>query len=304
MKMFLKIWIAASVVILGILVFNSVTKAALEAENRVKVVSLNGGPKIMKAGSGEWAGLETDASLDSGDRIKTAKSETVEIAFAQDLKNMIRIEGDSDLTIAKISPYQIELLNGEVMAHIKKLPAKSTFEIKTPAGVCGARGTGWLTGFDGIRMTVRVFEDKVFLRGIEKSGELMTKELIINQRRQTALERFERPSPSRIERIAPQDMQRWNGWRDTVRERAKEEKAKETKDARDVKRPIDREPVGGARSKNNGSKFYRLDQKERTKSAERAVDRIIEKRESKDLRKTESRPSSGDSVSRVDDTGQ
>ena len=147
MKRLSIVWIIALTALLSVAAWS----------DEVKVAGLKGLPKIMKSGLAEWQDLQPEAIVNSGDRIRTLKGESVEIAFTQDMANMVSIEEDSDVVIAKTDPSQIELLSGEVMSHIKKLPAESTFAIKTPAGVCGARGTGWKTGFKESRMAVKTF---------------------------------------------------------------------------------------------------------------------------------------------------
>ena len=117
------------------------------AENQAKIFYVKGKPNIMKEGLPNWKACKTGMQIDNGDRIKTEKGEAVEISFLEDKSNIVRIEENTDAYIRKcVAPYRIELLNGAAMALIKKLPKGSTFEIATPVGLSGARGTGWNPG--------------------------------------------------------------------------------------------------------------------------------------------------------------
>ena len=118
--------------------------AALGAECQSEVVTVTGEPKMMREGADAWTVCAAGMALGNGDRVKTGRNESVDIMYFSDKRNIVMIGENSDVVVVKdAAPCAIALLSGEAMALIKNLPKGSTFEIKTPAGISGARGTGW-----------------------------------------------------------------------------------------------------------------------------------------------------------------
>ncbi|MFA6610369.1 MAG: FecR domain-containing protein, partial [Candidatus Omnitrophota bacterium] len=123
---------------------------AAESIDACKIVHVKGEPKMMKAGSSDWNVCKYGMTIGNGDRVKTVKDEAVEISFSDKRDNVIKVEGDSDVYVAKSdSPYSINLVNGSIMTLLNNLPKDSKFEVRTPAGLSGARGTGWRSATDG-----------------------------------------------------------------------------------------------------------------------------------------------------------
>jgi hypothetical protein len=192
------------------------------AQGEASVFYVKGAPKIMKSGSSEWQDCKLGMRIDSGDHVKTVKEEALEISFLKDRSNMVRIEEDSDVFIKKNeAPYSIELISGAIIALIKKLPAKSSFEIRTPIATCGSMGTGWRTSTDGSKARFEAFERRIYVKGIEQSGNPMEGELIVNSGWASRLNKFERPE--KLERLSYDDIDRWNRWKKDMTTRVKNE---------------------------------------------------------------------------------
>jgi len=184
----------------------------------VKILFLKGSPKIMKAGKTEWRDCKIGMAIDNGDRVKTSKAESVEISFTNDNSNIVRIEGASDVFVRKTeAPYSIELLNGMAMALIKNLPKNSTFEIRTPSGLSGARGTGWSASTDGAKAVFDSFVDSIYVKGIGQSGNEMDGELLVEAGWKTLLDKFQKPSG--LEKLSDEDIKGWNDWMKELVER-------------------------------------------------------------------------------------
>ena len=195
----------------------SVGTMAAEGAETIKVMSFGGSPKIMKAGTEDWSDVSAKMAVNSGDRIKTAQDEFVEIAFTRDIANVVKIAERSDVVVK--SSNHIELLNGKVLSRIRKLAPQSTFEVKTPAGLCGARGTGWETEASGDRMEAAAFKDEIFMKGIDESGALKAEELIVEEGWRAGMDKFE--TPETIERVSDQEKERYNEWDKSVEEQSK-----------------------------------------------------------------------------------
>lgn len=185
-----------------------------KAQGDVRIVFLEGNPKIMKAGINIWDPCVLDMAVSSGDRIKTREGESVEITFAKKNSNVMRIEPGSDVFIKKSeSPYSIELLNGTAMALIKDLPKGSTFEIRTPFGLSGARATGWIASTDGAAALFGAFEDSIYAAILDENGNVKGDMVTVMEGWKAILEK---DKAIMLERLAAGDIQRWNEWRQDV----------------------------------------------------------------------------------------
>jgi hypothetical protein len=74
-------------------------------------------------------------------------------------QNVIRIMASTELAVDKLtysetgaestSDTELDLKSGKIFGNVKKISAMSKYEIKTPAGVAGVRGTSFSIGSDG-----------------------------------------------------------------------------------------------------------------------------------------------------------
>ena len=204
--------------IIAIALSLSLFETPVFAQGQASVIYIEGAPKIIKAGKTEREECKLDMPIDDGDHIITLKDEAVEISFLSDKSNVVRIEEDSDLFIKKKeAPYSLELITGSVMALIKKLPAKSSFKIATPTGVCGARGTGWRSSTAKERSRFEAFEHSIYVAGIGQSGNPLEGELIVKSGWGSALEKYGKPG--KLYKLSYDDIERWNRWRKDLFER-------------------------------------------------------------------------------------
>ena len=236
-----------------------------EAQSEVKVIFMKGSPKMMKMGGSGWEDCKLDMAIDNGDRIKTLKEESLELSFVKGDSNIVRVEENSDVVIKKTtSPYSIELLDGVAMSLIKNLPKGSMFEVRTPAGIGGARGTGWESSTDGSRSTFNTFENTIYVKGIDQSGSEMEGELEVKSGFKTTVDKFEKPQA--LEKLSDKDIERWNSWKEDLGNRLErshkisldragakeshiekiESKKEDIREARDTDRIERRESTGGS----------------------------------------------------------
>lgn len=182
-----------------------------------RIVYVKGGPKIMKTWTNKWKACEPGMNVDNGDRIKTIEEEAVEISFLKKNSNIIRIEPDSDVFIRKCeAPYSIELLSGTAMALIKDLPKGSTFEIRTPLGLSGARATGWTATTNGASALFSAFEESIYTVALDADGNVKGDMVTVMEGWRAILEQ---DKAIILERLAGGDIDRWNEWRRGVLDR-------------------------------------------------------------------------------------
>jgi hypothetical protein len=186
------------------------------AQYTPEVVRVKGSPKIMKSGMSSWSDCKEGLLLGNGDRIKTAKEDAVTVGFVQDRKNIIKICPDSEAVIASGQEpvYVVDLLSGEAMALLLSLPEKSTFAVKTPTGVSVAKGTGWKSITDGLVSTFEAYDNSIYVKGLYADGTAMDNEIFVDMGYKTVVKKLMQPEP--IQRLAPEDIDRWNAWRDEL----------------------------------------------------------------------------------------
>jgi hypothetical protein len=129
--------------------------------------SITGGNvSVMKAGTATWIGAQAGMSLGPGDTIKTGDNSTAEITFVDgttiELQAGTEIEVDS-LACADTGPITLVLkqtIGGIIFRVTKVIDPASRYEVETPTGVAGVRGsamqvyvsedgTTWITNLEG-----------------------------------------------------------------------------------------------------------------------------------------------------------
>jgi len=187
--------------------------AAHAQKDAAEIIHVVGNPQIMRAEKGVWEACTAGSFVREGDKIHTKREEAVELSFERTHKNVVRIGEGSEVIIGEVSPARnsIELENGGILSLMRKLPPKSTFEIKTPAGISGARGTGWGTKTDGSRMTASSFERSIYVQGIQASGSPLEGKMILKAGQKTTFGKFKKPST--LERITRKERHNWLMWK-------------------------------------------------------------------------------------------
>ncbi len=153
-------------------------------EGNVKVVSGEGDAEVS-ASSG--------AVITSGQKILTGETGYAEISFDPENNNTVKIKKNTEVVITGDQEERLELLDGELLSVLKNLKKGKEFRIRTPAAVCGARGTAWRTFSDGSMTDISVVEGKVFARGINPDGSLMKKTYWIKKGYERKIKKFDKP---------------------------------------------------------------------------------------------------------------
>lgn len=97
-----------------------------------------------------WKKLTVGTRLNPNSVVRTAPASTVDV-FLGDNGPVVRITEDTSLGFDKLSSEgtglekvietELDLRNGRILGNVKKLAAASRYEVKTPVGVAGIRGT-------------------------------------------------------------------------------------------------------------------------------------------------------------------
>nr|HPM43283.1 hypothetical protein [Candidatus Omnitrophota bacterium] len=94
----------------------------------------------------------------------------------------------------------------------------STFVIRTPIAISGARGTDWLTKLEGEDMVVEAFEDMPFVRGMSADGSFLKEEVRVGAGYKTTVPKF--GQPEKFTKISPQSFDNWQQWKKEMAPRA------------------------------------------------------------------------------------
>jgi hypothetical protein len=145
------------------------TNSRAEVKQNTAVVrsvrGTGGGPgtaQYTAAGESGWKKLTVGTRLKQGATIKTAQGSIVDL-FLGENGPVVRVTEDTIMGVDKLTrdntgqetviETQLDLRNGRILGNVKKLAAASKYEVKTPVGVAGIRGTQYDISANG-RVTV------------------------------------------------------------------------------------------------------------------------------------------------------
>lgn len=183
------------------------------------VIKVLGKVQIKEKKARKWKDAEERMFLGSGDTIKTEKDSWVEIGFGEEADNIIKVKENTEVELSDFGPITLGLLRGEIRSLVEKLESDSTFQIRTPIAVCGARGTGWDTNLNGKIVTVDAYENDVFFQTINKRGKVL-EESTINAGKRAVLKDIS--SPISILNVPPEKLNNWKKWKELLPDKLKD----------------------------------------------------------------------------------
>lgn len=186
------------------------------AQDEVKIVYTKGNVKVQRSSEDFWILAKKGMLLNENDKIKTFIASEAEIALDSILKNIIKLEQNTEISIEDIKTKRLFMPSGKVFALIESLPSDSSFEVRTPTAVAGVAGSGMSVGTDGKSTTVSCFEDKAFVRGVNVNGTPMAEIVIIDNGFKRVVGRFEMPGDLVI--LTALDREQWTQFRDNLRD--------------------------------------------------------------------------------------
>ncbi len=186
----MKYFLIAVICVTAVLTFGAITSGA---EQAVFVVSYAGEVKVMPAEKTEGVTCVPGMLLAAGTRLITGEESYVMLAFDRSQNNLVKVKENSEVVLKLGSDDTIELIDGKMFTLLRDLDKGQTFRVRTPDAVCGARGTGWALATDGRITTVTVFDNKVFVRGINRGGSVKEEEVWVEEGYQRRIKRYTRP---------------------------------------------------------------------------------------------------------------
>ena len=172
---------------------------------------VKGDVKVKKAKNpAEWQKMDTSTVLEKGDIVETSEGSSADFIIGANTEKAVKVEEKSHVEFQGINPARLSLSKGKVRVALKKLESGSSFTIKTPTAICGARGTAWMQEVEADKTKVCVFESNIYVRGLDASGKPNTKEYVTGEGVQRTLERGKVISSSQA--ISENDLRDWEYW--------------------------------------------------------------------------------------------
>jgi len=173
---------SVSIVAAGVVALIGAVSSAQAAEvGKAVVRSVRG--HAQYAEGGQWLELKPGHVLKPGSSIRTANESQVDLFLDQN-GPMVRLVENTTLGIDKLNfeatgidtviETQLDLKSGRILGIVKKMAHNSKYEIKTPNGVAGVRGTE----FDVSATSVaRVVSGSMVLVYVKSDGTVITQVL-------------------------------------------------------------------------------------------------------------------------------
>lgn len=153
----------------------SLSAAGVEA-GWAKVREAHGHPEYQKAGGATWMKLEQGMVVHAGDSIRCDHGSHADLMLGYNNGN-IQVSSDSEVLLDKLTythtgletihDTQLSLKRGVLYGQVNKMARESKYEVKTPKGVAGIRGTRYRIADNG---DVTVTEGAVLVSVILADG--------------------------------------------------------------------------------------------------------------------------------------
>jgi hypothetical protein len=202
-----------------IILFNSVLFFRAQAE-QAEVLNFSGTAEVLLKDTEEYTQAQEGMVLEAGDKIRTESASSAELSFNDENTNLVRLNDDTSVEITLSGDEKLQMSEGEIFSSISALPSGSSFEIRTPTAVSGARGTDWVTKVTEEGTDVEALDSTPYVRHFESDGKLSQQITPINTGQMTTVRKFQKPMSFRP--IPAERRQQWQQVKQGVRQRAGE----------------------------------------------------------------------------------
>lgn len=210
----------------------------VQAKDIILVLSVKGQVGVQHLGESSWAQVKEGMALQENDTVKTGKGAEAVIALDSSLKNIIKLQQDTELVLEELNANQdpiviehmdsdttnavleydrnskLEMSRGKIFARIEGLPQGSSFEVRTPTAVAGVSGSGMSVAANSKTTEVGCFADKVFIVGINTDGTLMEKIVIFEGYKSNAAQY---KNPIKPVKLTTAEQRQWDQFEEHVR---------------------------------------------------------------------------------------
>ncbi|MEW5758359.1 MAG: FecR family protein [Candidatus Omnitrophota bacterium] len=194
-------------IVLTIFFLFSIAMPLFAAIDSAKLIYVKGDVIIQTKDTGDSRKGKVGDSIHAGDILKTNKKSTVEIAFDEKIGNIVKIDEYSIFSIQSFNPVKVSIVKGRVFSIIDNLDKGSTFEVRTPQAVAGARGTGWSMAIEGGKTDIEGYEHTIYAAGLAKDGSILG-QIDIPAGFKSSVDEFN--PPSALEKLSKGQINKWN----------------------------------------------------------------------------------------------
>ncbi len=141
-----------------------------------KVSAIRNGTAQYATDGSNWKNLKVGDKLKAGATIKTDSMAIVDL-YLKENGPVVRVTPDTTLALTTLNfektsdetiiNTELGLSSGRILGSVKTLAAASKYEVRTPVGTCGIRGTIYDISADG---KITVVEGTVVVRYISQAG--------------------------------------------------------------------------------------------------------------------------------------
>ncbi len=156
-----------SMLVLTILVALALVGCGEECPSTLTILSITEGDvSVMKEGTGDWTEAEAEMELEIGDAIKTGDDSGAEITFFDG--STMELEAGTEIEIISldfacdtgVTTLTLEQTIGTTISRVTKiLDPASSYEVETPTGVAGVRGSTLIVTVGGNGTTLITNEE-------------------------------------------------------------------------------------------------------------------------------------------------
>ena len=156
----------------------ALTSAQAAQVGKATVRKIDGDAKYSDGGA--WIALKKGQELQPGLVVRTASDSSVVLDLKQNGPTVLLVENTTlgldklnfeETGVDTVIETQLDLKSGRIVGIVNKLSATSKYEIKTPNGVAGIRGTDYSIGADG---TVYVMKGSAVVVFVKSDGTVVT----------------------------------------------------------------------------------------------------------------------------------
>ena len=183
-----------------------------------EIVGTSGMVQVLFSGESEYVVAQEDIFLHPLDKLKTGSGSYAEVAFDDNGDSLVRIDSSTSVTFTLGRQEKINLASGEIFLTLENLPANSSFEVKTPAAVCGVAGTDWAIKADQENTDIETVNGNVYVKGFNSDGSFREKSFL-RAGNFVNVKRFKAPSKPRV--ISANRSQKLKSLKNEFRPRAK-----------------------------------------------------------------------------------
>ena len=131
--------------------------------------------------------LKVGDSLYDGDKLIVLHGNTVQLSFDREAKNVMQIEGDTELQISGAKPTNIDMSSGKIFAVLNKKGPESLFRVSTPTAVAAVRGTQFQVNVAGQQSNILTYQGSVRVSSRDASGKELPSFVMVDAGQKTSV---------------------------------------------------------------------------------------------------------------------